>query len=282
MDIHSHEVSLSVFWVVVVPPHKASPPFFKFCFVVMPPHSWRTNYSRNAHRWCAVIRKPESAWLEGTPTMDLGHMNVVLKCMYLYVGSAFRMWNVVFMWSICMLILNVGIVIICSSMYYYYVVFWQCMWGVCLFVCWNKTRKLILHLLMGGKYTPWEWLHTGRGTNREVHTKDRGTTVWAHVLVNPWLTLYKLKQAGSHHWTYVSPIQDASSTTERRPPMPCITWNDVLKWFICVVVVNVRIVIICIMMYMLWFVLFFKFFVCLFVCWNKPRQTILRLLLGGK
>jgi len=27
--------------------------------------------------------------------MDLGHMNVVLKWMYLYVGSVFRMWNVV-------------------------------------------------------------------------------------------------------------------------------------------------------------------------------------------
>jgi len=27
--------------------------------------------------------------------MDLGHMNVVLKWMYLYVGSIFRLWNVV-------------------------------------------------------------------------------------------------------------------------------------------------------------------------------------------
>jgi len=31
------------------------------------------------HRWGAVIRKPGSARLEGTPAMDLGHMNVVLK-----------------------------------------------------------------------------------------------------------------------------------------------------------------------------------------------------------
>jgi len=31
----------------------------------------------------------------GTPAMDLGHMNVVLKWMYLYVGSVFRMWNLV-------------------------------------------------------------------------------------------------------------------------------------------------------------------------------------------
>jgi len=37
----------------------------------------------------AVIRKSESAWLEGTPAMDLGHMNVatVLKWMYAYVRS---------------------------------------------------------------------------------------------------------------------------------------------------------------------------------------------------
>ena len=61
----------------------------------------------------AVIRQPGSAWLEGTPAMDLGHMNVVLKWMHLYVGSVLRMWNFVVKWSICMLILNVGIVI-CS------------------------------------------------------------------------------------------------------------------------------------------------------------------------
>jgi len=31
------------------------------------------------HRCGAVIRKPGSAWLEGTPAMDLEHMNVGLK-----------------------------------------------------------------------------------------------------------------------------------------------------------------------------------------------------------
>jgi len=62
----------------------------------------------------------------------------------------------------------------------------------CLFVCWNKPRKTILRLLLGGKWTPWEWSHTGRGTDRDVHTKDNGTAVRAHVLVDPWLTLYKL------------------------------------------------------------------------------------------
>jgi len=48
-----------------------------FNFNVLPPPSSRANYSRNGSRWCAVIRKPGSAWLEGTPAMDLGHMNVV-------------------------------------------------------------------------------------------------------------------------------------------------------------------------------------------------------------
>jgi len=62
----------------------------------MPPHSWPSNYSRNAHRWCAVRGKPGSARPEGTPAMDLnGQMNVVLKWMYLYVWSVFRMCNVV-------------------------------------------------------------------------------------------------------------------------------------------------------------------------------------------
>jgi len=41
----------------------------------------------------AVIRKPGSAWLEGTPAMDLGHMNVVVKWMYLHVGSGLRNWS---------------------------------------------------------------------------------------------------------------------------------------------------------------------------------------------
>jgi len=43
----------------------------------------------------AVIRMPGSAWLLGTPAMDLGHLNDVLKWMYLYVVSVFRLWNVV-------------------------------------------------------------------------------------------------------------------------------------------------------------------------------------------
>ena len=43
----------------------------------------------------AVIRKPGSAWLEGTHAMDLGHMNVVLKWMHLYVSSALEKFSVV-------------------------------------------------------------------------------------------------------------------------------------------------------------------------------------------
>jgi len=41
----------------------------------------------------AVIWKPGSAWLEGTPAMDLGHMNVVLKWMCLCVDSGLRNKN---------------------------------------------------------------------------------------------------------------------------------------------------------------------------------------------
>jgi len=53
--------------------------------------------------------------------------------------------------------------------------------SVCLFVCWNKTRKAVLHLLCWeGSKPPWESSHTGRGTNN-VRTKDSGTY---HVLVN--------------------------------------------------------------------------------------------------
>ena len=44
---------------------------FPIFFFGMLPHSQRAKYIRNAHRWCAVIREPGSAWLEGTLTMDL-------------------------------------------------------------------------------------------------------------------------------------------------------------------------------------------------------------------
>ena len=68
-------------------------------------------------------RNPEVARLEDTPTMDLGHMNVVLKWMYLYVASVFRMWNVVLKWCICMLRMNVRIGIICSFTSFFFVCF---------------------------------------------------------------------------------------------------------------------------------------------------------------
>ena len=48
--------------------------------------------------------------------MDLGHMNVVLKWMYLYVGSLCRMWNVVLNLSIYMFVVDAWIVIICIMM----------------------------------------------------------------------------------------------------------------------------------------------------------------------
>ena len=35
-------------------------------FLFLSPCSSRTNYSRSGYRWCAIIRKPASAWLEGS------------------------------------------------------------------------------------------------------------------------------------------------------------------------------------------------------------------------
>jgi len=51
-----------------------------------PTHSssvWDTQRAGTHTDEGAVIRKPGSTWLEGTPAMDLGHMNVALKWMYL-------------------------------------------------------------------------------------------------------------------------------------------------------------------------------------------------------
>ena len=62
----------------------------------------------------AVTRKPGSAWLEGTPAMDLGNMNVVLKWMHLYVEIECR--NCKYL-----------------QYYYYYCVFFCCV--LCFSVC---------------------------------------------------------------------------------------------------------------------------------------------------
>ena len=57
--------------------HRAAITLHSFFWVVMPPHSQPSNCSRNAHRWCAVIGRPRSARLKGTPGMDVGHMNEI-------------------------------------------------------------------------------------------------------------------------------------------------------------------------------------------------------------
>jgi len=54
------------------------------------PHCYHANTAGTSTDGGAVIRKPGSAWLEGSLEMDLGHMNVVLKWTYLLVGSVFR------------------------------------------------------------------------------------------------------------------------------------------------------------------------------------------------
>jgi len=99
------------------PPLSFFVPVLDFWFV-MPPHSWCAvisslqnpdrieRHSRSFlflfchHRasapitsgthteWGAVIRKPGSTWLKGTPAMDLGHLNVVLKWTF-FLSEAF-------------------------------------------------------------------------------------------------------------------------------------------------------------------------------------------------
>jgi len=54
--------------------HVPSPSPISF-FLCLSPHSSRVNYSRNGYRWCVVIRKPGSAWLKGTPAIQV-------KCLY--------------------------------------------------------------------------------------------------------------------------------------------------------------------------------------------------------
>ena len=55
---------------------------------------------------------------------------------------------------------------------------------VCFFVG-RKPEKLYCASSWEGSKLPWEWSHTGRGTNHDVHIKDSGTN---HVLVNLLLT----------------------------------------------------------------------------------------------
>jgi len=75
--------------------HKSVCSLFLFFAFVFPSHNYHAKYIRHAHRWCTVIRWPRSAWLQDTPPimMDLGHVNVVLKWMYLYVECGLRNWK---------------------------------------------------------------------------------------------------------------------------------------------------------------------------------------------
>ena len=63
--------------------------FSLFCFV----NTHLARQLQQEHRWGAVIRKPRSAWLEGTPAMSLRHLNIVLKGMYLYVRIGLSNWD---------------------------------------------------------------------------------------------------------------------------------------------------------------------------------------------
>jgi len=63
--------------------------------------------------------------------------------MYLYVGSVFRLWDFVLKWSICVLILNVGIVIICSFTfnYMFYFSLFRVLSGCCLVVITKNAAR---------------------------------------------------------------------------------------------------------------------------------------------
>ena len=73
--------ALISFWVVVILARVSS--FMLFCY-----DATHQVVSRDSNK---EARKR----LEDTPAMDLGHMNVILRWIYLNVGSVFRMWNVV-------------------------------------------------------------------------------------------------------------------------------------------------------------------------------------------
>ena len=63
-------------------------------FFLMPQHSQPSKYSRNAHKWCAVIRKEAQKRMtksNGTSAMDLGHD--CFDMMHLYIGRGFGKWN---------------------------------------------------------------------------------------------------------------------------------------------------------------------------------------------
>jgi len=80
--------------------------------------------------------------------MDLGHMNVVLKWMYLYVGSVCRKSNVVWKRSICTLVVDVGGVLICSIIIIFMLCFVLfCVLSVCVLLC-------FINPILGNPYGP--------------------------------------------------------------------------------------------------------------------------------
>ena len=78
---------------------------------------------------------------------------------------------------------------LCGTIAFYFSGF-ICLFCLFLFVCLYKTRKSILHSqCLEGSNNPWEWLHTESDTD---HVRDTGDSCTNHILVNQWLTLYKL------------------------------------------------------------------------------------------
>ena len=91
---------------------------------------------------------------------------------------------------------------------------------VCLFVCWNKTRKTTLRLLFD-----WEGSKPpGSGhTRAEAQTTCVPKTGTYYVRVNPWLTLYKLTG-----WLASLDLRQGLYLSHPQPPNgvpPCFVWR---------------------------------------------------------
>jgi len=104
------------------------------------------------------------------------------------------------------------------------------------FVCWfvwlfvgSKPEKLYFASGWEGSKPPGRGHTRGETQNCDVYTKDSGTTLRAHVLVNPWLTP---KLTGWLASLDLRKLQDASSSTELRPPMPGMACSEVSSFFL--------------------------------------------------
>jgi len=197
--------------------HLAYPWFFLDCSTATQV-TLRVQQERT-HVFCSDKEAQKRLCSNDTATMDLERY---FEMIHLYVGSVFRMWNVVLKWCICLLVVNLGIVIICVIIITFilcFVVF--SMLCVCYFLFLFSHFVFVSYLFVVFIVKPKIWnpyfaSRPGleakplgvypRGPRSSSCGPTKGTPPPGDTLCANWDWYSTSWRLGSHLWTYESPI----------------------------------------------------------------------------